>query len=40
MLKAKKSPKQKNSEKNRIPGEVFSLLICFASGLPPTMMPF
>jgi hypothetical protein len=35
MLTAQKSLKQKNSEKNCIPGEVFSLRKCAASGLSP-----
>jgi hypothetical protein len=35
MLTAQKSLKQKNSEKNCIPGEVFSLYL-FASGLSPS----
>jgi hypothetical protein len=39
MLTAQKSLKQKNSEKNHIPGEVFSLYF-FASGLSPYIDAF
>jgi hypothetical protein len=39
MLTAQKSLKWKNSEKNHIPGEVFSLYILLQD-FPPTMMPF
>jgi hypothetical protein len=39
MLTAQKSLKQKNSEKNRFPGEVFSLYILLQDFLS-TMMPF
>jgi hypothetical protein len=39
MLTAQKSLRQNNSEKNRIPGEVFSLYF-WLQDFPPTMMPF
>jgi hypothetical protein len=39
MITAKKSLKQKNSEKNCIPGEVFSLYVLLQD-LPWTMMHF
>jgi hypothetical protein len=38
MLTAQKSLKQKNSEKNNVPGEVFSLYFLLQD-FPPTMMP-
>jgi hypothetical protein len=39
MLTAQRFLKQKNSEKNRIPGKVFSLSVLLQD-LPPTMMHF
>jgi hypothetical protein len=39
MLTAQKSLKQKKSEKNHIPGELFSLYFLLQD-FPPTMMPF
>jgi hypothetical protein len=40
MLTAQKSCKPKNSEKNRIPEEVFALYVLFQDSPSPVMMSF